>query len=227
MTVALDRPYCTIAEVQRFLALKSDDPALASKQDVIAEEINRASRTIDSLTRKRFYKTTYTDHFIDFQGDGAGVFALRSPVLNRQYGYIETPYCPIIKVTSIVEYLSMDAQLSPQLGLPTTLVENVDYKIDYQNGYIYRLIYTWNRSPNAIKITCDLGYDSADAQTPSATIPGVISRACRKLAASGTGMMRRDVFSTWTGAKQTLTVGDDDEKLTKQLQFMALQRSIE
>ena len=61
MAITLLYPYATVEEVKRYIGETLTD---TDKEDQIKFAINKASRLIDSMTNRLFYKKTYTDEYI-------------------------------------------------------------------------------------------------------------------------------------------------------------------
>jgi hypothetical protein len=226
----LINPYCKLSELKTFLALPLN---LADKDDQLIDAINTASRFIEDETYDRFYKQTFTEALVNFQSAGRNNFTIFHPVQRRndpQYGFIKTPYKPILSLSEI-----KTSQEYPPNNFGV-LTENVDYSVDYANGKIYRMNESaWSQMPGAIKITCDLGFDNGsnnytvgltgyDNSIPADTIPGLIRNLCVKLAAVTTGMWRRDVYDKWTGTKSVINVMENDEKWIMQLRHWRMRR---
>jgi len=167
-------PYTTLADIKSFCGVSASD-----FDDRIKTGINQASRLIDAITSRFFYKKTYTDYYIKHTGGGAGWQILARPYDKRRGGVILTPQnAPIISVTSIYE----DDVL---------LVENDDYYLDIDLGQIERLG-SWPQLPRTIKMTCNIGYDTADTETPSDDLPGDIAYYTLEIAARLSGRYHKE-----------------------------------
>jgi len=216
----LINPYCKLTELKSFLKLPLND---AGQDDLLIDAINGASRLIDDETYDKFYRQDFTDKIIDFQSVGRDNFSIMPAVRNLQYGFIQTPYRPIISITELKEAIQY-----PNAGTMSVLTENTDFIVDYPNGIIYRVCKDWMRLQNSIKITCSLGYDNGtnpyDNSIPSNNIPGLIRFHCIRIAAVYTGLWRRDVYSQWTGSKTALNVMELDEKWITTLRAWRMRR---
>jgi|WetSurMetagenome_2_1015567.scaffolds.fasta_scaffold335191_2 hypothetical protein len=214
----LINPYCSLTDLKTFLKLPLADTA---NDDVLIDAINEASRFIEDETYDRFYKQSYVDKYVDFQSAGRNNFTIFRPVRNVQSGFIQTPYKPIISITSIDI-----ATQYPLAGAMTRLTEGVGYTVDYDNGLIYRVGDAWPTLPNSIKITCDLGYDNGtdpyDNSIVADTVPGLIRKHCRLIAS--VGLYRRDVYSSWTGQVSKISVTEIDDKWINALRHWRMRR---
>jgi hypothetical protein len=183
--ITLDRPYTTLSKVKTHCGI---DASNTDYDDDIREAINTVSRLIDSLTGRFYYKKTYTADYLN----GAKSFSGWQIVTNDRGSYIYTPQmAPIIAVTSLIE----DS---------ITLVENTDFYLDLACGMIEKDGGAWNEAARAIKISCTIGYNSADTTTPSADIPGDIALFAIELAARKSGRYRKTIKNYVSGASETI-----------------------
>jgi len=174
MSVTLLNPYTTLDDVKEYCGYKKTD-----EDERIKNSINKMSRMIDDLTGRFFYKKTYTDYYMPVQAGGEGWRILPRPYDRSTGGIILTPkLAPIISVTSIHES-------------DTLLVANTDYYINAEFGQIER-VGTWNANPRKIKITCVIGYTTADTETPSADLPGDIAQYAMEIAARISGQYKKE-----------------------------------
>ena len=185
MAITLYRPYCTLSEVKTHCGIAT---ATTSFDDDIKEAINKASRLIDSLTGRYYYKKTYTSEYLNGTMDYNGWQILE----NSDGGILLTPQAaPIISVTTLIESSA-------------TLVENTDFYLHKESGIIERASGNWSEQPRTICITCDLGYNSADTATPSADIPGDINLYAIELAARKSGQYKKTIKNYVSGAAEPM-----------------------
>jgi len=171
MSVSLDRPYCTLAELKAVLRIAVTD---TDDDDTLKTAINNASRTIDAITGKIFYKKTLADFYLPgfYGGDG---WRITDRVAGEAGGgKIWSRYRPIIEITELIEN-------------DTTLTENTDFYIDKECGFIIRDAGNWDNTPRQIKLSGSFGYDTDDDATPADTQPGDIASYCARIAASLSG----------------------------------------
>ena len=186
MSINLIWPYCTLASVQRFIGNST-----AEAVDDICDGINEASRYIDSLTDKIFYRKSYAGEKVQFQSKGRENWLLYGPVFGQQQAFIKSPFKPIIQGT---------LQVSDNMAL---LSEGLDYTVDYQNGKIYLNHVSAEAS---LKVTADVGLDNGTSPynpaIPSPQIPGEIRFAAKRIAALSTGMLRKVIATDGEGHNQ-------------------------
>jgi len=186
MSIPLVYPYCTLASVQRFIGDKTADSV-----DDISEGINEASRYIDSITDKIFYRKSYSGVKVQYQSKGRENWTLYGPVFGQQQAFIKAPYKPIIQGTlQVVDNLAL-------------LVEGTDYTVDYANGKIY---FNHISAESSLLITADVGLDNGTSPynpaIPSPQIPGEIRFAAKRIAALSTGMLRKLIANDGVGGSQ-------------------------
>jgi len=170
-------PYATLDAVKNHcgIALSKTD-----YDDEIKDAINIVSRLIDSFTGRIYYEKTYTNEYLNGTTDYQGW----QIVGNLLY----TPYAaPIISISSLVEDSA-------------NLIENTDFYIDKVSGIIEKEAGKWDFAPRKIKISCVIGYDSADTATPSSDIPGDINYFCIELAARKSGHYKKIIKNYVSGA---------------------------
>lgn len=177
----LYRPYTTLAKVKSHCGIAD---AKTDYDEDIKEAINTISRLIDSLTGRFYYQKTYTDEYLN----GTKEFSGWQIVDHEDGSYLYTPQmAPIISVSSLIE----DS---------TTHAENADFYIDYASGIIERTSGSWHESPRKIKISCVIGYASADTATPSDDIPGDIALWAIELSARKSGHYKKLIKNYVSGA---------------------------
>jgi len=166
MALTLDRPYCTLDDVKNMLRRVTD----SSKDELLRDAINWASRKIDSLTQRTFYKTTWTDYYLSENGQHE---VLDDTIFLSVY--------PILSITELVE----DG---------TTLTINDDFFVDYQSGIITKADGgEWSTEPRGIKISGTFGYETADDETPSDDLPGDINLHCIDIAKRKSGLFHKEL----------------------------------
>ena len=215
MAVALDRPYCTVAQVQAYL--NNND---ASRVDAICDGINDASRAIDDYTQWIFYKKAYTAQALMPKNSGPGSFSIMHHVPGKQASYIKAPYLPILKVSSIVQNNPAEAN---------TLVEGTDYYVDYQNGQIFSVNSAWSMIPGFYTITADLGCDNGtnsyaagvaspyNSAVPADTIPGTIHRYAIQIASIYANLMKKMVDTKGDGQLQVRNITEVPKSIIDEL----------
>jgi hypothetical protein len=171
MSVSLDRPYCTLAELKAVLRIADTD---TDDDDILKTAINNASRMIETITGKIFYKKTLTNFYMPGFYGGEGWRITNVQAGEAGGGKIWSRYKPIIEITELVE----DG---------VTLTENTDFYIDKVVGYIVRASGNWNYEPREIKISGSFGYETDNDQTPADTQPGDVRTYCQRIAASLSG----------------------------------------
>jgi hypothetical protein len=166
MAATLDRPYCSLEDVKNVLRRVTD----SSKDELLRDAINYASRLIDSITGRIFYKLEWTDYYLSANGNHK---VLGDTIILSTY--------PIISISA----LSEDG---------TALVENTDYFVDYESGIITKAEDAdWETDPRAIKISGFVGYATADDLTPAVTQPGDIRLACIDIAKRKSGLFHKEL----------------------------------
>lgn len=179
--IILDRPYTTLAAVKIHCGIATTK---TDYDEDIKDAINIISRLIDSLTGRYYYEKTYTEEYLNGTKDYQGW----QIVENDDGGLLYTPQmAPIISISSLI-------------GDGTTFVENTDFFVHKNSGIIERTSGNWNDEPRKIKISCVLGYGSADTATPSANIPGDIVLYAIELAARKSGHFKKLIKNYVSGA---------------------------
>lgn len=141
---------CTLAELKAYLNISG------STQDTLLEGFaNRASQRIDSRSRRKLRKRTYTDE----RYDGNGRFSV---LVLREY--------PIVSVTSLYDDTGRDFEA-------VSLVDSDDYEIDADAGTVTRTDSMFAKGTANIKITYLAGYEDDDERLYA------LKAACISLAA--------------------------------------------
>jgi hypothetical protein len=167
----------------------------------IIDAINFASRYIDALTGRYYFKLSISSEYLNGTKDYQGWQIIQ----NSNGGLIFTPKAaPIIDITELIE--SED-----------TLVENTDFYIHKENGIIERAAGNWDESPRSIKITGTLGYASADTATPSVDIPGDIVFYCIEIAARKSGHYKKEIKNYVSGASEAVDLFGVPKEIEKAL----------
>jgi hypothetical protein len=218
VSVKLVNPYCSVAQVQRYL-----NDQRAEQADRIADGINDASRTIDDWTQWIFYRKEYTAQAVLPEFGGPGNFIVKPS--GRANGYIKCPFKPIISVTSIVDTKSANA----------VLVEGIDYSVDYLNGIITSIPGAFFQDPGRYQITCVLGLDNGtadplhtpdpipyDSSIPSADIPGEIHRSAIQIAAIFSGMYKKEIVTKGDAMPVTLNITEVPEAIERKLRIWSV-----
>lgn len=199
---ALYRPYTTLDQVKNKCGIALTD---TSHDDKIKAAINKMSRYIDTATGRFYYKQSYSDYYLNTSRGFNGW-----QILNNDNGglLLTKSQVPIISVSELV----ID---------DTTLTENEDFYIDYNAGIIERSSGAqWPAGQRSIKITCDIGYDSADTETPSDDIPGDVAYIACELAARESGEYKKTVKSFVTGQAEVVDLIGIPKEIEKQLNLM-------
>ena len=201
MSTTLYRPYVTVNDVKFYCGIA--ESATAQDED-IKKAINKASRVIDSMTGRYYYKKTYTDEYLNGTKDYQGWQIYE----NEFGGLIITPQAaPIIDVTELVEN-------------GVTLTENTDFYLHKENGIIERADGQWSDEPRTIKITCNLGYDSDDTETPSSDIPGDIAQYALELSSRFSGHYKKAIKNYVSGGAETVDLFGIPKEIEKALRDM-------
>lgn len=183
MSTTLLYPYVTLNDVKFYCGISVDK---TDYDDDIKKAINKASRYIDGVTGRYYYKKTYTSEYLSTTKgyEGWQMYEKDSG------GLLFTPkLAPIIDITSITE----DG---------VSLTENTDFYVDKEAGMIERANTNWNENPRTIVITCNLGYDSDDTATPSTDIPGDIVQYCLEIASRFSGHFKKSIKNYVSGASE-------------------------
>jgi hypothetical protein len=177
----LYRPYVTLDDVKIYCGIALSK---ADYDEDIKIAINKASRYIDGVTGRYYYQKTYTDEYLNGTKDYQGWQILEELLFTPQLA-------PIISITSITE----DS---------TLLVENTDFYVNKESGVIEKDSGDWNDAPRKIKISCVLGYASADTATPSTDIPGDIAQYALEIAARFSGHFKKTIKNYVSGTSETV-----------------------
>jgi hypothetical protein len=219
MAVTLDRPYCTLEEVQRFIG-----DTKADNVDAILSAINRASRYIDDkIARFRFYRIQHTAvNVVPVQG-APGSWTIWPANNSVRRGFFKSPYRPILKF-SLVQNTGAEA--------PLALVEGTDYEVDYENGRVYCLGYGWSMRPETYLVTATMGCDNgtedleADPVVPyDPTVPadeahgmsGDIHQIAIQVAATFSGLWMKKIFIQGSVQPETRFVNKVDKDTLAEL----------
>lgn len=187
MAETLLYPYVTLNDVKRYIG---DDMEKTDKDEVIKWAINKASRLIDGLTCRYYYKKTFTDEYLSTTKGYEGWVIVEK----EEGGLIYTPQrAPIIDITELEED-------------ETVLTENTDFYIDKLEGKIEKASGNWHEEPREIKITCNLGYDSADTETPSSDIPLDIQHYALEIAARMSGHFTKAKINYVSGGTENIDI---------------------
>jgi hypothetical protein len=179
----LYRPYVTLDDVKFYCGIGSTD---TSKDENIKIAINKASRYIDGVTGRYYYKKTYTSEYLNGTKSYQGWQIFKTD----DGGLIATPQAaPIIDVTELIESSA-------------TLVENTDFYLHKETGLIERKSGNWSEVAREIKITCNLGYDSANTAVPSTDIPGDVAQYALEIAARLSGHYKKEIKNYVSGAAE-------------------------
>jgi hypothetical protein len=171
MSITLDKPYVTLDNVKIYCGISLSNTEF---DENVKWAINRASRLIDGLTDRFYYKKTYTSEYFSTTKGFEGWSIVKGGDADTG-GYIFTPQgAPIISITTLIED-------------DDTLVENTDFYVDYAGGKIEKASGNWNENPRKIIITCEIGYDSSGTTVPSSDIPGDIEQYALEIAARMSG----------------------------------------
>lgn len=179
MSATLLNPYVTLADVKFYCGIAVGKTEF---DEDIKKGINKASRYIDGVTEKYYYKKSYSSTYLStsYQHEGWEILADK----------LFTPKnAPIISVTTLIAG-----------GI--TLTENDDFYIDKVIGMIEKEGGDWSMLPRQIVITCDLGYDSDDTETPSADIPGDIQQYALEIASRFSGHYKKSIKNYVSGASE-------------------------
>ena len=163
--------------------------------------INKASRYVDNLTGRLFYKLTLSGEYLNTTNGYNGW-----KIINRYSGgLIYTPkFLPIISISSLSE---------SGLGL----TENTDFYIDYAAGMIEKADGNWVKEPREILISGSIGYDSDDTATPSDNIPGEINMSTIELAARLSGRFKKQKINYASGGAESIDLYEIPSWLIKNL----------
>lgn len=196
----LYRPYTTLAKVKTKCGIAT---ATTTYDDDIKDAINKISRLIDSLTGRYYYQKTYTSEYLSGTRDYNGWQILRRDT----GGLLLTPQeAPIVSISSLSEN-------------GTSLTENTDFYIHAEEGIIERNGANWDDSPRMIIISCVLGYECDDTETPSDDMPGDIAYYACELAARDSGHYKKAIKNYVSGAAETVDLFDS-ERIEKILRSM-------
>lgn len=203
MSTTLLHPYVTLNDVKFYCGIGTDKTAY---DEDIKKAINKASRYIDSVTGRYYYKKSYSSEYIT-------TTSVRYQGWQILDDKLFTPQnAPIITLTSLV----VDDD---------TLTENTDFYVDYEAGMIEKNGSTWTTTLREIVFTGDLGYDSDDTETPSTDIPGDVSHYCLEIASRFSGHYKKTIKNYVSNAAEDVDlygVPKDMEKALRSLRPMRL-----
>jgi len=173
VTVPLNKPYCTLLQLQK--ELKNTD---ADEEDTIKDWhhdcINRASRLIDEYCQRDFW-------YHDRTSGGDGVLEVPKQYVKRRHIFLPWPIITINTIT--LDDTAWDAEdFRANVGESRiTYYTDISF-VDFEDN-------DW------LTIDGTFGYTIADTTQPptDATFPEAIRRACIHIAAALTGDMRKEV----------------------------------
>lgn len=197
MSTALYRPYVTLDDVKFYCGISLDK---IDYDEDIKKAINKASRYIDGLTERFYYKKAYADAYLSTGYQYEGWEILDDKLFTP-------PNAPIIDVTTLI------------IG-SVTLVENTDFYIDKKAGMIERAGGNWPISPRQIIITCNLGYDSSGDTVPSADIPGDIAQYCLEISSRFSGHFKKSIKNYVSGASEEIDLFGVPKEIVNELKAL-------
>lgn len=189
-TVTLERPYCTLAELQAETRNKDSD-----KEDWFKQCINSASRMCERLTKRDFWYHDHTSTALKVKPSWI--------VVDR----IALPW-PIISLTEVKEN---DVVLDTELG-EDYFYEDGSKVLFRASGLWYKLKYK-----TTVELKGTFGYALTTDTEPPPTMPPDVRRACVLIAASWTMQNRREIVG-YDGSKMTILesrVPDEARELLK------------
>lgn len=196
MSIALNKPYCTLSQVQYFTGEDDGD-----YDDVLREAINFASRWIDQWCKRDFWFHDHSSDWLEITQEDEAIgrkLFLPFPVktltdVNLIWGD-ETGTNAIIDADDITYRFHNDA-ISGQ-------------------GYIAFNVKTPDLSwpDNEIKLKGTFGYTVTDTETPPTDIPEGVTRAAVEVAGVWSGQKRKEVVAL-DGAKLSLL----DERVPREV----------
>ena len=212
MSEVLDRPYCSLEQLQRFMGDTNSNHV-----DGLIDAINQASRYIDRKTRWIFYRKDYVNAVaLNTQG-APGSWTLWPSCINVRRGFVKAPYKPILPGLQII------SQVSPN-GPQAVLIEGTDYEVDYEGGKIYTLRAEWSMRPESYLITASVGVDNGtdpyDATKPATFAQGMdgdITQICRVVAATFSGYWLKKVMTNGSLQPQSFLVTKIDKDTLEEL----------
>lgn len=197
MSTTLSRPYATLADVKSYCGIATGKTEF---DEDIRKAINKASRYIDGVTGRYYYKKTYASVYLatGYQHEGWEILDDK----------LFTPKnAPIISVTTLIEG---DA----------TLTENTDFYIDKEAGMIEKDGGNWDTLPRQIIITCELGYDSTDTTTPSDDIPGNVAQFALEIASRFSGRYKKSIKNYVSGASEEIDLFGVPKEMVSELKSL-------
>jgi hypothetical protein len=215
MSEVLDRPYCTLEQLQRFMGDTN-----ANHVDGLIDAINQASRYIDRKTRWIFYRKDYANAIVLNTQGAPGNWTIWPSCINVRRGFIKAPYKPILPGLQII------SQVSPN-GAQAVLTEGQDYEVDYENGKIYTLRAEWSMRPESYLITGSVGVDNGSGTPYDPTFPatfaqgmdGDITRLCKIIAATNSGYWIKKVQTNGSMQPQTAVINKLDKDTNEELNW--------
>lgn len=173
--MSLLNPYCTLAQLKAELKISASD---TSKDLVLEESINRASRWVDWYTNRTWYTLDYS----------ATPLTLRAPnqsgcKIDGSKIYLPGPFFDLNEVAECGE----------------VLVENEDFYLDHDSSVLVRVSdgveIDWDFQPpeNTVVLTGRIGYETSDSETPAATLPSNVNYATILVAAAFSGENRKQM----------------------------------
>lgn len=197
MSTTLYRPYVTLADVKFYCGIATGKTEF---DEDIKKAINKASRYIDGVTGRYYYKKTYTSAYLSTGYQYEGWEILDDKLFTPRNA-------PIIDVTTLIEGT-------------TTLIENTDFYIDKEAGMIERNGADWSVSPRQLIITCNLGYDSTGDTVPSDDIPGNVAQFALEIASRFSGHYKKSIKNYVSGASEEIDLFGVPKEMVSELKSL-------
>lgn len=190
--MALDRPYTTATEVRR--ELRNND---TFEDDWIEEMINLASRWVDDFCNKEFW---FYDHSV------TALTVLEDDIYNDRI-FLPWPIITLTAVYSDDDLIDSDGYRWNNGRLEqgsAELIRNGECSWLYHYNSPHRTILGMSTAPPIITLVGTFGYTYVDDDTPPSNIPAAVRRATTLIAASMSGLYKRE-FIGQDGVKQDVT----------------------